>query len=114
MAKEEIKDKGGRPKGSVSWKTIEKRMQEEFKKQVKKDWKKIVKTEIVLALGEGKTKKYKGKNVMIYDIEPDRKNLEYLISHIMGKPKERIDLEHSLPVTLSVEKYQSGDIKQEK
>lgn len=116
MSKEvkEDKNKGGRPKGSVAWKTIEKRMQEEFKKQVKKDWKKIVKTEIILALGEGKMKKVNGKNVMVYDMVPDRKNLEYLISHVMGKPKERVELDSVLPVSMVVEKYKAGDIKKQK
>ena len=105
------KNKGGRPKGSITWKTVEKKLQDEYHREVKKNWKKLIATQITLALGEGMMQKLNGKQVMVYKLEPDKKSLEYITSQIIGRPTEKVDLEVSLPVTVNVEPYQKGDIK---
>ena len=101
------KKKGGRPKGSFNWTTAQARMIKEFQKSIKKNWKKIIDTNLYLALGQMKYNKVNGKRVMVYTTAPDRKTLEFLTAHIVGKPKETVELNAQLPVSIEVVRYKS-------
>lgn len=102
---EKPKKKAGRPKGSFNLKTAEARMNKEFKKKLYKNWSKLIDTELYLALGERTYQKIGGKKVIIFTRQPEKKALETLIAHVVGKPTEKVNLDVSLPVTLKVSPY---------
>ena len=87
---------GGKKKGSKHKKTIEQELTLGFlRKQIMKKWRPLIDAKIRLALGIyvqrkivlGKGHK-KTELVRVYKKPPDSASIEYLISMVVGKPKE--------------------------
>ena len=97
---------GGKKKGSKHKKTIE---QEQalsiLRKMIREKWGPMIKAKIDLASGlytfkfievEDKKGKIK-KRVRVYRKSPDSKSIEDLISRVVGKPTERVEVEDVTP-----------------
>lgn len=85
---------GGKKKGSKNKKTIEQELALEFlRARIREYWEELINIEIELAKGIWVERKIGKEIVKVYKKEPDSKTLEYLLSMVVGKPKETVELE---------------------
>ncbi len=117
------KNKGGRPKGSKGKKTKAKKIEEQkamkvFKDMVLKKWGPLITAKLNLAEGVYYERTLFGnkKLTRIYKKAPDGGAIEYLISMIVGKPKDETPPPVSITIQLSrvSVKKAEGRIKKKK
>lgn len=92
----------GKPKGSISKKTKEKRLQEAMAREhiVKyylSRWEEFERTAAMLALGEIQVVEINGKKLRVYSKPPDSKMLQDVIETVIGRPKQEVSGAIDLP-----------------
>lgn len=86
-------------------KTIEKEMAlEEMRKEILKEWKPLIDVKMALAKGIKMVSYKLGKDTpVIYEKAPDGNSIEYLISMVVGKPKESLEVEGKIELEATIQ-----------
>ena len=90
-----VKNKGGRPKGSVSEATkIGIELRKKLAQAVQKRWKEIEQANFSLALGHYQEKTVGDDEVIVYKTPPDPTMLKYLGDQVIGKAKDTLEIDN--------------------
>lgn len=91
------KNKGGRPKGSISETTrIANKLREKLAQEVEKRWPELQRASFDAALGHYFEETDKEGNKFIYRKSPDINAIKYLKDQVIGKAKETVELDNPM------------------